>query len=243
MTNILSQIQARQSALDDFDIFNSKYKERETEFTVDPLYLSCSLKNLHDQGKGWFQLDSEEVKENITEEIKQQAEQIRDYYTKKFFWTALTNDRRLSDYRSRLLNLLENRIRKCKDQDCGIYFKLPFFYEEDVVYDQFKKTYTVSDLPDVRYGINSTKESLDLTFIKRSQSTQRKRKIERFWFTDQKYLYQIELEQTNPLLDMFTSLLEGKPIVSIEAYRTIDRLDQMYFYKLYKFNFKKDQNA
>lgn len=239
MSNIISQIQARNLSTDDFDIFNSRYVEKVTEFTEDPLYLSCSLKNLHDQGKGWFSLDSEEVKENITDEIKQCAEQIRSYYTKKFFWSALSNDRRLSDYRRRLLNLLENRITKCKEQDCGIYFKLPFFYEEDEVYDQFKKTYTTTDVPEIKYGIHTSKESLKLNFVKRSYSTQRKRKIERFWFTDQKYLYQIELEQANPLLEMFTCILDEKPIVELETYRTLERIDQMYFYKLYKFNFKK----
>lgn len=239
MSTIISQIQARNLVVDDFSIFDQTYKEKEKEFTEDPLYLSCSLKNLHDQGKGWFNLDSDEVKENITDEIKQYAEEIRSYYTKKFFWSALSNDRQLSDYRRRLLNLLENRITKCKEQDCGIYFKLPFFYEEDEVYDQFKKTYTTTNVPEIRYGINSDKEKLSLTFIKKSHSAQRKRKIERFWFTDQTYLYQIEIEQTNPLLEMFTCLLDQKPIVELEAYRTLDRIDQLYYYKLYKFNFKK----
>lgn len=239
----MTQVLSISNLIEDFDIFNKDYKEKEKEFKVDPLYLSCSLKNLYDNGKGWFSLDSDEVQENVTDEIKKHAEKIREYYTKKFFWNALSNQRPMSNYRHRLLNLLENRINICKDQDCGIYFKLPYFYEEDQVYDHFKKNYTTTDLPDVRYSINASKEDLELTFVKQSQSKQRKRNIERFWFTDQKYLYQIEIEQNNPLLDMFKSMLEDKESVTIQAYKTIDRLDQVYFYKLYKFNFKKEKHA
>lgn len=239
----MTQMLTVSNLIDDFDIFNKEYKEGETEFKVDPLYLACSLKNLHDNGKGWFSLNSVEVNVNVSDEIKEYAEKVRDYYTKKFFWNALSNARPMSDYRHRLLNLLENRISKCKDQDCGIYFKLPYFYEEDQVYDLFKKNYTTTDVPDIRYGMNASKEELELTFIKRSASKQRKRNIERFWFTDQKYLYQIEIEQSNPLLEMFTSLLEGKESVKLQSYRTTDRLDQMYFYKLYNFNFKKETHA
>lgn len=241
MTSIISQIQARNLLIDDFNFNSAIAQERMTEFTEDPLVLSCALKKITEEGKGWHGLDSDEVKESITPDIREYAEKVREYYTKKFFWTALSTNSRLSDYRQRLLNLLENRITKCKDQDCGIYFKLPFFYEEDQVYDQFKKDYETTEVPKIVYGLQSNqKERLDLTYLKTTFSSQRKRKIERFWFTDQKYLYQIELDRDNPLMEMFRVFLNESSNVKLQTYRTIDRIDQMYFYKLFKFNFVKE---
>lgn len=245
MTTILSQVQAR-NQLVDFDINDflgsSNMKERITEFQYDPLILACSLKDLVEKQEGYYQLDDSRVIANITPKIEQRAEEIRKYYTKKFFWNALSNNRSLSDYRRRLINLLENRIRSCKDQDCGIYYKLPFFYEEDQVYDDFKKQYKVDDIPFIHYGgAKPALEEFELSYLKSTFSTQRKRRIERFWFTDSKYIYQIEIDRDNPLITMFKSLLEINPsCVKLEGYKTRDRIDQMYFYKLFKFNFRKN---
>lgn len=245
-SNILSVVQAR-NQLVDFDIndflSSTDMKERITEFKYDPLVLACSLKDLVEKQEGYYQLDDSRVIDNITPEIEQRAEEIRKYYTKKFFWNALSNNRPLSDYRRRLINLLENRIRSCKDQDCGIYYKLPFFYEEDQVYDDFKKSYKVGydEVSRIAYGGKPITETLTLTYLKSSTSTQRKRKIERFWFTNGVNLFQIEIDKDNPLIEMFRSFLKENPTsVKFETFRNIDRIDQMYFYKLFKFNFKKD---
>lgn len=244
-SNIVSVVQAR-NQLADFDINDllslTESNERLTEFQHDPLVLACSLKDLVEKQEGYYQLDDSRVIANITPEIEQRAEEVRKYYTRKFFWNALSNNRVLSDYRRRLINLLENRIRSCKDQDCGIYYKLPFFYEEDLVYDDFKKQYKVDDIPFIHYGgTNPALEKFELSYLKSTFSTQRKRKLERFWFTDNKYIYQIEVERDNPLIMMFKSLLEINPsCVKLEGYKTRDRIDQMYFYKLFKFNFRKN---
>lgn len=242
MSHIISQIQARNLLLDDFDFSSStgKYQERITEFKADPLVLSCVLKKYIEEGKGYISLENENLVELITPADIELSEKIRKYYTKKFFWTALSNDRQLSDYRTRLINLLENRIDKCKDQDCGIYYKLPWFYEEDMSYEDFKSKYKIDSVPRIVYGGTSGPEDLELDYIKSTVSTQRKRKIERFWFTDKTHLYSIEVEQSNPLIEMFRHFLQQSNPVKLQGYRTEDRIDRMYFYKIYRFNFKKD---
>lgn len=235
-STILKQIFQRSSTVD--ELFNQEYRDRITDFTEDPLVLSCALQSVIDTGNGWHSLESETVKQAVTDEIRDKAEKIREYYSKKFFWATLSSSRALSDYRQRLLNLLENRIRSCNDKDVGIYFKLPFFYMEDQVYDKFKKIYQTDNLQPLQY---STKECLDLQYLESTFSTQRKNKIERFWFTDQKYLYQIELDQSNPLLEMFKSLLEeNKKSFKLETNKYIDQIDNMQFFKLVKFKFTKE---
>jgi hypothetical protein len=231
--------------LDDFDIFATTYKEQEKEFIEDPLELAVALKNLTDNKPGvFYQLDDHEVRRNIDASVKEQAEKIRKYYGRKFFWTNLNNARDLSGFRSRVCYLLENRIRVCKDRDAGIYYKLPYFYAEDMIYDDFKKQYNTTDVPRILRGGFSkpAKQRLTLTYLKTTSCRQQKRNLNRFWFTDNTYLYNIEVANDNPLLEMFKQLVIEKMTVTFETFYNTDRIDQMYFYKLYNFSLAKEQN-
>ena len=245
MNKIVSQVQTRNSLIEDFSIFEQKtYLENETLFVEDPLVLACSLKELSKRNaNSFYSLSSDEVSGNITQEIREHAEVVRKYYTKKFFWTNLTNSRMLSDFRSRVCFLLENRITKVKDQDQGIYFKIPWFYDEDMIYENFKKTLrvdTIASLGNARHN----KMIKRLEFLKTSFSWQRKRKITRYWFKDDnQFLYGIELESDNPLLEMFDQYLKDNPVPVLETYLKEDRIDNMNFYKLYQFKFLKEQHA
>ena len=227
------------------NIFNSTYQEKEAEFKEDPLVLAVSLKDIMDRNLGsYYSLDDARVFENITDDIRVRAEQIRKYYGKKYFWDNLTSNRQLSGFRGRVCYLLENRIRTCKDKDAGIYYKLPYFYDEDMIYDEFKKQYNTKDVP--RIGSIKTpnvKHQLTLKYVKSTSSRQQKRNINRFWFTDDVYLYNIEVANDNPLLEMFKQLVVEKMTITFDTYYNVDRIDQMYFYKLFNFTLAKDTNA
>lgn len=230
--------------LDDLiSIFNSTdYREKDTEFKEDPLVLSVSLKDLMDKNPGaYYSLEDLRVFENINDEIRDRAEQVRKYYGKKYFWSNLSSTRPLSGFRSRLCYLLENRVRTCKDKDAGIYYKVPYFYDEDMIYDEFKKQYKTDDVP--RIGEITTpraKHRFTLKYIKTTSSRQQKRNINRFWFTDDTYLYSIEINNDNPLLELFKQLVVEKMTVTLESNYNIDRIDQMYFYKLFNFTLAKE---
>lgn len=240
MSNILTQIQARQIQVS--DIFSQEYRPQPTAFKSDPLVLACALQDLWLKHERYYNMEGEEVREHVTDEIRERAEEIRKYYTKKWFWASL-NDQRLSDYRRRVCYLLENRISKCEEKDVGIYFKLPWFYDEDMIYEDFKKTYNTTDLPQIKYGMTPVRDRLTLTYLKSSTATQQKRKLERFWFTDGSYLFNITVTSDNPLLEMFRNMIEPGKSVTIDSYKSVDRVDQMYYYKLFKFKFVKEENA
>ncbi len=239
-TVILQQIQARQ-AHDPF--LSTTLAERITELKEDPLVLACVRKAYEIAGKGYVSLDDQSLIGLITDQDRELAEKIREYYTKKFFWRALSEVRPLSDYRRRLINLLENRIRNCKDQDCGIYYKLPYFYEEDVVYEEFRKKLKTTEIkPLGMERQNVVVKSLE--FLTTTLSAQRKRKIIRYWFKDSSdYLYGIELTSDNPLLPIFDDYLKENSTVNFKTRIVEDRIDNMNFYKLHAYKFVKEQNA
>ena len=234
-------------AVTEFDnIFSTDYKEKSTEFKEDPLVLAVSLKDLQENNIGtYFSLEDDRVLNNIKDDIRTLAEQIRKYYGKKYFWTNLTNTRQISDFRGRVCYLLENRIRVCEGKDIGIYYKLPYFYDEDMIYDDFKKQYNTTDVPQIiRGGFLSkpVKSQIKLKYLKTTSSRQQKRNVNRFWFTDDTYLYSIEVANDNPLLDMFKDLVVEKVEVTFDTHYNVDRIDQMYFYKLFNFTLAKEQN-
>jgi hypothetical protein len=223
--------------------FSSVYREKAVEFKEDPLVLACVVKHLLEKDRNSFHsLESDYVQSQVTDEHRAHAEAIRKYYTRKFFWKNLTDNNRISDYRSRLCYLLESHERKCLDRDAGIYYKLPWFYDEDMIYDAFIKNYETVEVPNVKID-RLNRNTLELTYLKSSVSTQQKRKLERFWFTDGKYLYNIEVMQDNPLIEMFKTMIEVGKVSKFQTFYKIERIDKMHFYKLFQFNFLKEDNA
>jgi hypothetical protein len=233
------------SAVEDFGISISLYNEKEVEFKEDPLVLAVSLKDIMSQNLGsYYSLDDPRVFENITDDIREQAEHIRKYYGKKYFWSNLSSNQHLSDFRGRVCYLLENRIHTCKDKDAGIYYKLPYFYDEDMIYDEFKKLYNTTDIPRIgSIKTPNTKHQLTLKYLRTTSSRQQKRNLNRFWFTDNQYLYNIEIANDNPLLELFKQIVVEKLTVTFDTYYNVDRIDQMYFYKLFNFTLAKETNA
>jgi len=219
------------------DLFNREYVEREISFNEDPLVLACIVKDRYETTGNFTSLNDSVLISSITDKHRQLAEKIRDYYTKKFFWRLFKND--LSDYRKRLCFLLENRIRSCKEKDTGIYCKLPWFYEEDMIYDEIKKSVETSK----QYYVNTNgtaKQVVNLTFLKKTLSFQKRRKIERFWFKEDNELYCIEAEASSIFLELFKSLVERNQPLTLDSRKVADYIDTMWFYKLYDFTLTKE---
>jgi hypothetical protein len=225
-------------------IFSTTYNEKEMSFKEDPLVLAVSLKDLMNRSPGsYYSIEDPRVLENVNDDIRTKSEQIRKYYGRKYFWSNLSNNQQLSGFRSRVCYLLENRIRTCKDKDAGIYYKLPYFYDEDMIYDEFKKQYNTTDVPRIgSIKTANTKHQLTLTYLKTTSCRQQKRNLNRFWFTDNKYLYNIEIANDNPLLELFKQLVVEKITVNLDTCSSVDRIDQMYFYKLFNFTLAKEQH-
>lgn len=230
------------TVITDIDVFSTTYKEEPRLYREDPLVLSVAVKDLADIHPGvYYPLDDLRVADHVNDDHRELTEKIRKYYSKKLFWSNLSSNHSLSNFRSRVSYLLENHIRECVERDSGIYYKLPYFYEEDMIYDQFKKQYNTTDVP--RIGNITTpniKHRLTLRYIKTTSSRQKKRNVNRFWFTDNTYLYGIEVASDNPLLEMFRQLIDNKVAIVFDTYYNVDRIDQMYFYKLFNFSLTKE---
>jgi hypothetical protein len=225
--------------------FSLEYIESIHKFDTDPLVCSVSVKDLVDRSPDthYSLRDDIRVKDNITPAIEARAEEIRKYYTKRFFWDALKNGKPLSPIRTRMAQLLENRIVDCNDNDVGIYYKLPYFYEEDQTYEEFSKLYNTAKLSPLG-NKRSNKFAKRLQFVKSTSGIQKNKKSKYFWFADDnRDLYNITIELGNPLLSLFEQIIDNNPTLLFQTYLKEDRLDKLHFYKLYSFTLLKEHNA
>jgi hypothetical protein len=227
--------------LKDFEILNSQpYEEKPETYPFDLLESAVVLKTL---APHFADLSSPTLLEAITPEVTAQADAIRKFYTRQWFWTSLSGGRPLSSFRQRAHYLLESRTREVLKKDIGIYVKLPWFYEEDMIYNEFKKTLkTTSAIPTISH--NKGRLHVTVTFLKTSNGWQGKRKLTRYWFKDDAdYLYGIDLEMSNPLIELFDEAVRSQATCSFETFIQTDRIDQMYFYKLNQYKLLKEVNA
>jgi hypothetical protein len=229
------------SVVDDFLFGDQVYSDnKEKTWDIDPLFLAVSAKELSEKTGQFYSLESMEVRGNVNEAVVEKSEEIRKYYSKKFFWRNLSTDRPLSPYRQRLCYLLETRSLTTVDRDVGIYFKLPWFYDEDMIYDDFKKTLITQNLPRIDFKVQPVAKRLE--YIKSTVAWQHKRKIKRLWFKDDAgYLHGMEISADNPLLETFQDLITEKTHCTFVTRISEDRVDGMYFYKLHNFKLIKEK--
>lgn len=240
MSAILSAIKQRQVFnLDELDAFQPYKDDKLRKWDIDPLILAVSLKDLADRTGRVWSLESKEVRDNVNDVIVAKSEVIRKYYTKKFFWKNLSGTRELSPFRQRVCYLLETRTLETKDRDCGIYFKLPWFYDEDMIYDEFKRDLKTTNLPDL--NLKSQPVAKRLSYIKSTLGWQAKKRVKYLWFKDDdNYLHGLVIDNDNPLLETFYDIILEKESCTFIAHINQDRIDNLHFYKLFKFKLIKE---
>lgn len=238
MNNVITPVYV-DGWLKDFEVHDStKEEERLISLKADPLELACLLKI---RVPTYGDIEDSRLVDEITPEIRAHAESVRKYYAKRWFWTAL-NNRSLSPFRQRAQYLLESRTCQIKKKDIGIYIKLPWFYEEDIVYEDLKKELITTDLPNLRLGRDKSLRRLE--FVRETFGWQGKRRMKRYWFKDENnYLYGLEVETGNPLLPMFDDMIAERQTCLFETHLSHDRIDKLHYYKLHSYKLLKENNA
>lgn len=236
MNVILQQVQTMQK--DDLDsLFNQTYQESPVSFDVNPLVLSVRLKKMSiAEPAMWRQLQDPEVKAQLTGEDFNEAEAIKNYYSKKMLW-AMLKDGKLSSFRSDLLQLLEHPKSILSKKEIGMFVRLPYFYQEDQILDSIARQYRVINCPDARPNLQ--KITRELVYIHSTSRWMNKKKQTFYWFgDDNRFVYNIQIEESNPLRKFFEDIVLAKSTNIFETYITKIRFPfdyyKMFDYKLVK---------
>lgn len=202
-------------------------------FNKDPLVVACCLRRLN----GSFNnINDPDLYQFINDEDYSTAGKIRDYYAKKFFWLKLKSPDGLSPFRETAMQLLAESNNIVRADHIPIYVRLPWFYEEDTLYDKLKQQVN---------PITSKLECFDyvqvkLSLVGSSLRWNAKKLFENFWFVNsENYLHNIILEKNNPLLKIFKEEIKNNNLEFLTKLESRNVFDLSY-YRLYDFKIIKE---
>ena len=222
------------TTLDTLDsIFNKEYQEAPIRFDVNPLVLSVRLKKLKETDPTqWHRLEHPEVKAKLMGEDFNEAEAIKEYYSKKLMWTSL-KDPKMSEYRTHLMGLLSQVKSTLTKKEVGMIVTLPYFFAEDQVMDSIAKNYRVTDCPAVKPNLK--KFQRELVYIHQTTRWINKKKFVFYWFSDDNnFVYNIQLDEGNLLRKFFEDIVLTQSTTKFETH--ITKVDYPFdYYKMFDF--------
>ena len=182
--------------------WTSKVPEQDMEFDEDPVALSCaSYRAFLETSIRWVELRDV----TVTDQDREQAAQIRKYYSDRILLAAVAAKGEMSEFRRKLYGLLIGQTG-IKKRDVGLLYRLPYFYAEDTAMDQvMEQTETVSD-----NGTSTRLVAGKFQVIRRVQVSRRSGESVQLWLQkdSSKIPYMIASKLDNPFLTLVENVLE-----------------------------------
>lgn len=156
-------------------------------------------------------LDSELFRLTTQEDIEQ-ANIIRDYYSKKIMVWKLKNIN-LSSFRQDLNSFIHSNGQTFKESMLPLAYRLPEFYEYDVEFEKMAFEHNKEIKSYDPYAINETRQ---LKFVKKLTVNKKHSKAKEYWFTDtHNNLVNLKLDSSNPLLGLLDNVVtKGNMIIN-----------------------------
>lgn len=200
-TGLFANITAQSAAdfLGSYDPHVKKYQVFEIE--NDLLALSVTwhrLRKEHANGGSYIPvsklLDAELIKHLSGQDI-QQAQVIRDYYSKKIMVMKLKGTQ-MSRYKQDLSTFIHSDGKIFKEDMCPLVYRLPEFHEYDIQIDELYSTYNRE--------IKTPAEPIkNLTLVKSLVVGRKYAKRKEYWLSDEhSNLHRLSFSHDNPLLTL-----------------------------------------
>lgn len=181
----------------------TEYDDQEVRFAEDPIALACA--NYRETSSGRFHGFGDLNSVTVNEKDREEAARVRRYYSDRFAMSVLRGYT-LSEYRKKLYAVMNDNA-PLKRKDLGLLYKLPYFYQEDMVLEQLALENFNSD------------RNIDQTLVARltpKTSYRSRRKnfegVIYWWTTDENHLVQWPVSEKNPLGSLVDGLFSsGRP--------------------------------
>jgi hypothetical protein len=198
--------------------------------TEDLLVMSVTahrLRSENNPNNNWDDItNATQLGPKIIEQDRVVADNIRDFYSKKFLILALM-ERPLSSYRQDLSVFIHGDGKKYVLKTVGLAYRLPEFYYYDLAFIKMSK---------------SLQRSLDFTTLKTENKTAtvnpinkfsinfKRTKATEYWFTDsENRMYALEVANDNSLKNLWEREFVKGPVSIKGTYRPRRRDDITYF--------------
>jgi hypothetical protein len=169
----------------------------------------------------------------VTEEDIEQANIIRDYYSKKIMVLKLKNIG-FTSFREDLNTFIHSDGKMFKENMMPLVYRLPEFYEYDIQFEKMSFEYN----KEVKQHEPFKVDERQLKFVKQLSVNTKKYKRKEYWFSDRhNNLVNINIDTSNPLLSLMDMTVNKNDITIKGVFRKNSR-DGSEFLKLdNKFSF------
>jgi len=194
--------------------------------------ISHGISNIMNPSNRPTKLTDEILFKEMTQEDREKANVIRDYYSKKIMMFTLKGQK-LSNYRKDLNTFIHGDCKVVKEEMMPLVYRLPEFYEYDVGVDEMFR-----DL-DTRFEelkIASPK-LLTLYPVKKFTVKRKHRKFVEYWLKDKENKpYKIEINSNNELIHLWDYFYDkGKyHEITLDTVAKFDDWDSISHYKMIK---------
>lgn len=199
------------------------------ESTEDLLALSCAWYRLRQDAKvtnksvAIGKLINKQLFDVVNDADRLQANNIRDYYSKKIMIWKLKNQH-LTPFREDLNSFIHSDGLKFVEKTFGLAYRLPEFY----IYDTMLDSIFIDKNKEIKKDIKGI-ETKKLTFIGKTLIDRRSMKRDEYWFSDQNNnVSVILLGRDNPLLSIWEQVIKN-PLEISGLYYSKQKDDKAYY--------------
>jgi len=220
------------------DIFEDANPEV-LKFNFDPLALSCCLHRTRNEHRmfSFSGITDNALAEHLNFDDKMQADVIRDYYNKKYFWRQLQNNYPLSAFRRTALDFINsNNPREIPFDLVKIIHKLPEFYNEDLILDSVKKG------ADLHFKDSSTMLTRTKVLTPKNSYHRRSKREKQnyYWLWDEhNRLCNISVEPNNSLEHLWLDIFNNSSKIKIHGYFFTKERDNFKYYTVSNWTLEK----
>lgn len=236
-------------SFDDF-LDNTNYHPEVKKYEVfespeDVLALSVAWKRLRDQGLSpTGKLLDKELFNKVTQEDRDKANIIRDYYSKKFMLKALMNDgQQLSPFRKEISKIINSEGKLVSKEAFGPIYYLPIFYEYDCDLDYVKSCVTINQDFKNSKTPRVTSNIVDLQPIKRIAKKSKHTDTVEYWLKNNNKHNSanvITITKDNPLLHIWDNIFSTTEVLKIQGAYEQKSLDNFEYYSIKAWKLSQD---
>lgn len=220
ITNLYEELE------DALDWSTPKKTAKLVTFKEDPVALSCASYRLWKTGgPRWSDINFAPV----SEEDRVTAAQLKKYYRERLVIDALkhgTNGR--SEFRNKLAKLVVDELQ-FTDQEIGMLYRLPYFYEEDCALDR-----VVAQTETAEENFRGHKQTATYTLIEKVFRSRRSGDYYNYWLASDvdKAAYYVTIKDDNSMRPLFESVIQrpvrAESMIYTKTYQGYHR-SRMYY--------------
>lgn len=211
------------------------------ESTEDIMALGVAAHRVMRDTKIHYKLTDRELFRKVEQRDRDQAKEIRDYYSKKVMMLKLKGSGTMSPFREDMNKLIHTDGLVFKENMIGIAYWLPQFYEYDLDLDsikaQVKSTHNFEELD--KKGVPNVKSlTVDLSPMKRLKRTTKRSKSFEYWMKDEETNAGVvlHLEDKNQLQHLWDYVFEKESSIKIKGHYVRRHRDGFEYYSINNWN-------